>query len=108
MHYYLADDTVEIREVHNPNDGRDAFPLLLRRQKLPDKFGVNQPGQQFIGDNYVTADEITPISNINAYGRVYKIEGVDEFTQRWYRQTYGYDFPLGNIALPDVPKQAEI
>jgi hypothetical protein len=31
VHYYLADDTVEIREVHNPNDGRDAFPLLLRR-----------------------------------------------------------------------------
>ena len=31
VHYYLADDTVEIREVHHPNDGRDAFALLLRR-----------------------------------------------------------------------------
>jgi hypothetical protein len=34
-HYYLADDTIEIREVHHPNDGRDSFALLLRRQKLP-------------------------------------------------------------------------
>jgi len=41
IHYYLADDTVEIREVHYPNDGRDSFSLLLRRQKLPSQFGVN-------------------------------------------------------------------
>jgi EF-hand domain-containing protein 1 len=44
IHYYLADDTVEIREVHHPNDGRDSFALLLKRQKLPKAFGVNQPG----------------------------------------------------------------
>ena len=31
IHYYLADDTVEIREVHHANDGRDSFSLLLRR-----------------------------------------------------------------------------
>lgn len=34
IHYFLADDTVEIREVHEPNDGRDPFPVLLCRQKL--------------------------------------------------------------------------
>ena len=34
LHYFLADDTVEIREVHEPNDGRDPFPVLLARQKL--------------------------------------------------------------------------
>lgn len=43
--YYLADDTIEIREVHHPNDGRDGFAVKLRRQKLPDNFAVNQPGQ---------------------------------------------------------------
>ena len=41
IHYYLADDTVEVREVHHPNDGRDPFSLLLRRQKLPQSFAVN-------------------------------------------------------------------
>lgn len=44
-HYFLADDTVEIREVHFPNDGRDSFSVYLRRQKLPQTFNVNQPGQ---------------------------------------------------------------
>jgi len=31
IHYYLADDTCEIREIHHPNDGRDSFSLLLKR-----------------------------------------------------------------------------
>lgn len=44
-HYFLADDTVEIREVHFPNDGRDSFSVYLRRQKLPQTFAINQPGQ---------------------------------------------------------------
>jgi hypothetical protein len=41
IHYYLADDTCEIREVHHPNDGRDSFSLFLKRQKLPQSFAVN-------------------------------------------------------------------
>lgn len=104
----MADDTVEIREVHHANDGRDAFALLLRRQKLPDRFDVNQPGQNFIGDNYLTADEITPTSNINAYGKIYEIQGVDESTQKWYRTKFGYEFPLSGISQPSIPEQVPI
>jgi len=35
LHYFLVDDTIEIREVHKANDGRDPFPVLVRRQRLP-------------------------------------------------------------------------
>jgi hypothetical protein len=35
IHYYLVDDSAEVREVQSPNNGRDPFPILLRRQKLP-------------------------------------------------------------------------
>lgn len=38
IHYYLADDTVEVREVHKHNDGRDPFPVLIKRQRLPKTF----------------------------------------------------------------------
>ena len=89
VHYYLADDTFEIRENHHPNNGRDTFSVYLRRAKLPDRFDVNQPGQNFIGDNYLTCDEITPETNINAYGRTFIIKGADESTQAFYRQRYG-------------------
>ena len=41
IQFYLVNDTVEVREAHEPNDGRDPFPLLLKRQKLPkDRYNV--------------------------------------------------------------------
>jgi len=58
-----------------------------------------------IGDNYLTADEITPGNPIYAYGRCYEIQGVDAFTRDFYTRTYGYDFPLGKVELPSVPEQ---
>ncbi|UYV80549.1 EFHC1 [Cordylochernes scorpioides] len=33
--YYLADDTLEVLDVRQPNDGRDPFPKILRRQRMP-------------------------------------------------------------------------
>ena len=73
FHYFLADDTIEIREVHLANDGRDSFAVYLRRQKLPETFAVNQPGQQFIGDRYLTCNEIEFERPLVAYGRVFDI-----------------------------------
>ncbi len=35
LHYYLVDDTIELREVHEANDGHDPFPLLLSRRRIP-------------------------------------------------------------------------
>lgn len=35
LHYFLADDTVEICERIPNNSGRDAVPMFLRRQQLP-------------------------------------------------------------------------
>lgn len=80
IHYFLADDTVEIREVHHPNDGRDNFALLMKRQKLPKTFQVSQPGLQHVGDQYYTWDEFEPGSCIESYGRQFYITGVDQFT----------------------------
>lgn len=35
FHYYVVNDTLEIREVYSKNDGRDPYPVLLRRQRVP-------------------------------------------------------------------------
>lgn len=35
INYFLADDSVEVKETRAQNSGREPFPLLLRRQKLP-------------------------------------------------------------------------
>ena len=34
IHFFLADNTVEVLEVPKPNSGRDPFPKLLNRQRL--------------------------------------------------------------------------
>ena len=38
LHYFLADDTVEICERIPNNSGRDAVPMFLRRARLPKVF----------------------------------------------------------------------
>jgi hypothetical protein len=41
IQYYLVNDTMEIREVHKANDGRDPFPILITRHKIPkDRYDV--------------------------------------------------------------------
>ena len=46
MHYFLADDTIEMREVIPPNAGRDAFPVFVRRGPLPKNVDpLKQPGE---------------------------------------------------------------
>lgn len=44
LNYFLADDTVEVKEVRKQNNGKDPFPLLLRRSKLAkDPFMTHYP-----------------------------------------------------------------
>jgi len=82
--YFLADDTVEVLEVHAQNDGYDSFTKLLARRKLPDTDEVKQPGHAYIGDNYLTCDEIHADSVINCFGHQLRILGVDQYTQNFY------------------------
>lgn len=103
----MADDTVEIREVHHPNNGRDAFPKLLQRQKLPFRSDVNQPGLHFIGDNYLTCDEIYPGQPIIAFNRAYTILGVDQYTQNYFFEKHGRTFQLGSVKHPEAPEPVE-
>jgi EF-hand domain-containing protein 1 len=35
IQYYLVNDTIEVREMHKANDGRDPFPVLINRHKIP-------------------------------------------------------------------------
>ena len=50
MHYFLADDTVEIKEINYKNSGREYFSMMLKKKKLPRKFALNQPGQVYAED----------------------------------------------------------
>jgi len=103
IHYFLADDTFEIREVHFPNSGRDQFPLLLKRQKLPRKFEIGQPGQNPKITSYIKAEDIEADRPLHAFGRDFELLGVDLYTQQYYQQNFGKVFELGETEQPRVP-----
>ncbi|CAF1268119.1 unnamed protein product [Adineta steineri] len=115
VHYFLSDDTMEIREILPPNSGRDAPPTFLARKKLPKHFeGLPLPGetaprtvlnvfgqlnkQRYILDNlktgaldqkYYTDQDLAIGQLINVFGRKVLLTDVDEFTKNYYRTKYG-------------------
>ena len=34
LNFFLADNSIEVKEINQPNTGRFPFPMLLKRQKL--------------------------------------------------------------------------
>ncbi|CAH1245737.1 EFHC2 [Branchiostoma lanceolatum] len=117
MHYFLADDTIEIREKITPNSGRDAAPKFLNRARLPKNAPtpLNQPGEKtdrtvlnvfgptghggrYILDSLKTGavhldfyhdGDLTIGSVVNVWGRKIVICDCDEFTREYYRSKYG-------------------
>ena len=66
LHYYLADDTLEVREIKIQNSGYDPFPVYLKRQKLRKNFALNQPGQNY-EQEYIKPEDIKVLSSIILY-----------------------------------------
>ena len=91
IHFFLADDTIEVREVSVPNSGKDPFPVTVRRQKLPKKFALNQPGQTY-AEEFLTAEELCVGETLTIFGRHYFIEGCDDFTRYYYASKYNKVF----------------
>ncbi|TGZ60658.1 hypothetical protein CRM22_008410 [Opisthorchis felineus] len=130
LHYFLADDTIEIREVIPTNSGRDSAPCFLRRQKLPrgvpqvplpgtitdrtllNVFGHPQRGGRYILDSlkigaykedFYTDRDLTIGASLNVYGRKFLLCDCDEFTKEYYRVKYGLtDFTPVKPNIPDT------
>ena len=92
VHYFLADDTLEVREVALPNSGKDPFPVTFKRQKLPRQFALNQPGQTY-AENFLKAEELFVGQQLEVFGRSYTLEGCDQFTRNYYASKYGISQP---------------
>lgn len=119
VHYYLVDDTVEIREVHDQNDGRDPFPILLSRQRVPRNFKavpMEFPTCVMELSSAELSDLLNPADfavgkTVHIFGRDFLLYNVDEFTKQFYRQNFGAtdaDFaPIDvGVAAPAAPLPA--
>lgn len=67
IQYFLVDDTVAIIEVHKPNSGRDPFPVLMCRQKLPKKIKPESGEQHYSFITEINTIKHAGISVIHLY-----------------------------------------
>jgi len=103
LHYYLADDTVEIVESYKNNSGRDPFPKMLNRQKLPVMW--DKPGRK----EFLTAADLTIGCTVSVFGRDLLVCDCDEFTKGFMQDNFGMDYEGRTISLeeerPDPPER---
>lgn len=82
LHYFLASDTIEVREVLQPNSGRDPFPLLLKRSVLPSR---SRPGE------IVKPLDLMCGKYVHVYSRDLLMVDCDQFTREFYRDYFGVE-----------------
>ncbi|XP_075910234.1 EF-hand domain-containing family member C2 [Petromyzon marinus] len=127
LHYFLADDTVELRETLPPNSGRDAAPVFLRRGRLPklapqplrlpgasgDRTVLNVLGSVGLGGRFIldslktgapseefyTDGDLRVGATVNAWGRPLHLLACDGFTRQYLSDTYGAE-SVGAVASP--------
>jgi len=136
IHYFLADDTIEIREVIGSNSGRDSVPVFLKRAKLPKMapLALRQPGEitdrtvlnvfgpmghggRYILDSlktgavyneYLTDADLQIGSCLNVYGRTILITDADDFTKDFYKSKYGCEKFDIRTSAPKAPANPRV
>lgn len=115
IHYFLVDDTLEVREVHTANDGRDPFPVLIGRHKVPiSRYEVESSFPAVVMElssheikEYFTPKDFRVGDTVTVYGRRFLIYDCDNFTKSFYYHTFGMsEFPTVDVSnkLKDLPK----
>jgi len=106
LHYFLSDGTVEVLQIKENNSGRDHYPALLKRQKLPRNFHEVSPSINKIGAvgseaEFYKPEDIICGEVINVYNREIKVCACDRYTSEWYKKS------LGIIQSADLPIEEE-
>merc|ERR1719421_264155 len=91
IHYFLSDDTVEMREQYPLNSGRDNFPVFFRRAKMPkDTARVAGPLEPPMRDSdFVKLSDFAVGKRINLSGRSYLVYDADDFTREYFDSVMG-------------------
>jgi hypothetical protein len=114
VHFFLADNTVEVNEAHSRNSGRDKFPIFYRRGKLLKENRVNAYPGMLEADPLPYLPEDFRVGDVfHVWGRKFVIYDCDDFTRHFYKEYMGIDQadaiidvsepPIKHTALPPPP-----
>ena len=92
LNYFLSDQTIEVKEVRVPNSGIDAFPMLLKRMKVP-KTPVltHYPSMSLRKEDYYQPTDLILGNVLKIYGRDVLLVSCDEYTTQWFKDNYGIE-----------------
>jgi hypothetical protein len=92
LNFFLADDTIEVKEIRRHNSGKDPFPLLLNRKKMP-KLPINThyPGMTLKKEEFYGPADLICGRNVIVYDKEVLLFDCDEFTRHWYRANLQYE-----------------
>lgn len=102
--YFLADDTVEIREQYPLNCGRDNFPIFFRRARMPrgrvELAGPMKPVKK--KDECICATDFS-IGKLHEFiGYQFYVYDCDEFTRQYFAEELGMPLlPAQDVRLPE-------
>ncbi|KAJ6636335.1 EF-hand domain-containing protein 1 [Pseudolycoriella hygida] len=90
MYYYLEDDTVAVKELKENQEGRDHFPMFMKRTKLARDWKCQPAGSLELRDNGVTEyyqpKDFRVGDTIFVFGRRFLLLDCDPFTRKYYAE----------------------
>jgi len=96
IHYYVSNDTIEVLEQHQANNGKDPYPHLLKRMRLLKKFKVDDPNgraDEYTDDDYHHWSELNIGDKLEVYNRDIVLISADSKTRQFINQ-HRENFPL--------------
>ncbi|XP_075982784.1 EF-hand domain-containing protein 1-like [Anticarsia gemmatalis] len=102
LFYFLQDDTIAIKELHDGRGGKDPFPMLLKKSKLARKWkekpvsfpsSVLETTEEEITTEYYSPKDLIVGQTIFILGRRILIVNCDKFTRNYYRSMLNIEQP---------------
>jgi len=114
VHYFLADNTVEVNESHSRNSGRDNYPNFFKKAPLYKENTVTAyPGMLKQDPQPYLPEDMLVGQMFKVWGREFIIYECDDFTRDFYKDYLEIDQkeniidveapPIKHVTLPPPP-----
>lgn len=111
LNFFLSDNSVEVKEINEPNNGKIPFPMLLKRKKLAKQpLLTHYPGMSLRTEEYYMPADLVVGNRVHIFNRDCLIYDCDDFTRQWFQEILGIQMnpialkkPRPNVLYQPVP-----
>ncbi|CAJ1329887.1 unnamed protein product [Effrenium voratum] len=104
VHYFLADNTVEINMANSRNSGRDPYPVFMKRGPLTRKNEVLAVPGLLAAEGQIYYPEDLRVGDVmHVWGRKLVLYDCDDATEKFYREYLEIDQKEGKLDVSEKP-----